>query len=153
MPSWPWTTRAQGPAQPDVLDSLDPATRQRYRDLDRAGILARIDRFAVAAVETAWARIGERRKARPSAGIDDPVIQALVRDSVRAVVNFVRHQLYDPNLRGERTRHALDQQAAQWQTLAAAEPALVQFALAVLADQDAAGHSPSTSDSSSPPSA
>jgi hypothetical protein len=151
MPRWPWTKRERDPTAEEVLDALDPATRQRFRDLDLAGILARIERFAVAAVETAWTRIGERRKVRPDAGIDDPVVQALVRDSARAVVNFARHQLYDPSLRAARIQSALDQQAARWQTLAAADPALVQFALAVLAEQHAHERAHSAPEPPSPP--
>lgn len=146
MPRWPWTKHDD--RERDLLEDIEPATRQRYRELDLAGILARIDRFAVAAVESAWARIAERRKADPDAGLDDPVVRALIRDSALAPVNFVRHQLYDPGLRAARTHHALDLQAARWETLAASEPALLRFALDAIAavrpatDQDASRGSP-----------
>ncbi|MCS6801832.1 MAG: hypothetical protein RMM58_01665 [Chloroflexota bacterium] len=138
MRRWPWATGTNRGTQREALEELDPATRQKYRDLDRANILARIDRFAQSAVETAWGRIGERRKMRADAGSDDPVVQALVRDSVLAVVNFIRHQLFDPALRSAQLRHVLEQQAARWRSLAAADPAILDAALRVIAQQRAA---------------
>jgi hypothetical protein len=135
MPRWPWSKPSPPDRPDDVLAAIDPTTRQRYREIDRAAILARLDRFAVTAVDSAWARIGERRKKQPDAGIDDPVIRALIRQSALAIVNFARHQIYDPDLRANRTRQALDLQAERWQSLAAAEPALLQFALETIAER------------------
>ena len=133
MPRWPWKKDSAPVPPDDTLAALDPATRERYREIDLAGILARLDRFAVTAVDTAWARLTERRKQRPEVGVDDPVVRALVRDSALAIINFARHQIADVGLRNDRTRQALEVQAERWQALAAREPSLLHFALETIA--------------------
>jgi hypothetical protein len=114
---WPFSRRPPVVSEEDVLRDTAPEERLRYRQIDLANILSRIDRFSVSAVDTAWASIGDLRKKKPDLPADDPAIVARVEQSQLAIVNFVRHQLYDPALRHERTLAALDAQAAHWQSL------------------------------------
>jgi hypothetical protein len=129
--------RSRRPPLPEdeIVASIAPATRQHYRDLDRAAILARIDRFSLTAVEGAWAQVCERRKRRPELAPSDPFLERLARESCLAVVNFARHQLSDPHLRRERLLAALEQQERRWQELAAAGDATDQVVLGHARDE------------------
>ncbi|MFN8532987.1 MAG: hypothetical protein U0556_05535 [Dehalococcoidia bacterium] len=130
MPRWPWSRSRPPMREADVLRDIAPETRRQYRDLDLAAIVARIDRFSVSVVDSAWTRLEQHRKRHPDATVGDPIVDGIVRDSALAIVNFIRHQLYDPGLRQHRTLVALEAQHARWQTVAAADPAVLGAAAA-----------------------
>ncbi len=121
----------------DVLRDTAPAERRRYRDLDLANIISRIDRFSTGAVESGWKTYQEQRKRHPDLPLEHPVLRQPLEHSLLALVNFIRNQLYDPELRRERLLAALDLQQAAWEAIAekadAASKPAVDTALALVA--------------------